>query len=157
MPRGSRARVRHRAAVVSYGALKAGAETSQVIRDAARSIDLEKRYGAVVRLTGEQPLADDEFASVEDGAALNGVFTLLAVLVILWLALRSKRMIGSVLVTLFVGLVVTAALGLAMVGSLNMISVAFMVLFVGLGVDFSIQYGVKYREGASAIRASTTR
>ena len=132
--------------VVNYGALKAGAETSQVIRDAARSIDLEKRYGAVVRLTGEQPLADDEFASVEDGAALNGVFTLLAVLVILWLALRSKRMIGSVLVTLFVGLVVTAALGLAMVGSLNMISVAFMVLFVGLGVDFSIQYGVKYRE-----------
>ncbi|MBN3777671.1 MMPL family transporter [Burkholderia sp. Ac-20345] len=132
--------------VVNYGALKAGAETSQVIRDAARSLDLEKRFGAAVRLTGEQPLADDEFASVEDGAALNGVFTLLAVLVILWLALRSKRMIGSVLVTLFVGLVVTAALGLAMVGSLNMISVAFMVLFVGLGVDFSIQYGVKYRE-----------
>ena len=131
--------------VVNYGALKAGAETSQVIRDAARSIDLESAT-AVVRLTGEQPLADDEFASVEDGAALNGVFTLLAVLVILWLALRSKRMIGSVLVTLFVGLVVTAALGLAMVGSLNMISVAFMVLFVGLGVDFSIQYGVKYRE-----------
>lgn len=132
--------------VVNYGALKAGAATSQVIRDAARSLDLEKRYGAAVRLTGEQPLADDEFASVEDGAALNGVLTLLAVLVILWLALRSKRMIGSVLVTLFVGLVVTAALGLAMVGSLNMISVAFMVLFVGLGVDFSIQYGVKYRE-----------
>ncbi|MCL4650045.1 MMPL family transporter [Burkholderia multivorans] len=132
--------------VVNYGALKAGAQTSDVIRETARALDLEKRYGAVVRLTGEQPLADDEFSSVEDGAALNGVVTLLVVFVILWLALRSKRMIASVLVTLFVGLVVTAALGLAMVGSLNMISVAFMVLFVGLGVDFSIQYGVKYRE-----------
>ncbi|HDR9250316.1 MMPL family transporter [Burkholderia vietnamiensis] len=132
--------------VVNYGALKAGAQATQVIRDTAKALDLTQHYGAVVRITGEQPLADDEFASVEDGAALNGVLTLLAVLVILWLALRSKRMIGSVLVTLFVGLVVTAALGLAMVGSLNMISVAFMVLFVGLGVDFSIQYGVKYRE-----------
>ena len=132
--------------VVNYGALKAGAEASQTIRDTARALDLDKHYGAVVRLTGEQPLADDEFASVQDGAALNGALTLLAVLVILWLALRSKRMIGSVIVTLFVGLVVTAALGLMMVGSLNMISVAFMVLFVGLGVDFSIQYGVKYRE-----------
>lgn len=132
--------------LVDYGALKAGAEASQTIRDTARALDLDKHYGAVVRLTGEQPLADDEFASVQDGAALNGALTLLAVLVILWLALRSKRMIGSVVVTLFVGLVVTAALGLMMVGSLNMISVAFMVLFVGLGVDFSIQYGVKYRE-----------
>jgi hopanoid biosynthesis associated RND transporter like protein HpnN len=33
-----------------------------------------------------------------------------------------------------------------MVGALNMISVAFMVLFVGLGVDFGVQFGVKYRE-----------
>jgi hopanoid biosynthesis associated RND transporter like protein HpnN len=132
--------------VVNYGALKAGEQTSETIRATARALDLEQRFGAVVRLTGEQPLADEEFASVADGAALNGAGTVLVVLVILWLALRSKRMIAAVLVTLTVGLVVTAALGLLMVGSLNMISVAFMVLFVGLGVDFAIQYGVKYRE-----------
>ncbi|WP_179402823.1 MMPL family transporter [Burkholderia guangdongensis] len=132
--------------VVNYGALKAGEQTSETIRATARALDLEHRFGAAVRLTGEQPLADEEFASVEDGAALNGAGTVLVVLAILWVALRSKRMIGSVLVTLAVGLVVTAALGLMMVGSLNMISVAFMVLFVGLGVDFAIQYGVKYRE-----------
>ena len=32
-----------------------------------------------------------------------------------------------------------------MVGALNMISVAFAVLFVGLGVDFGIQFAVRYR------------
>jgi hopanoid biosynthesis associated RND transporter like protein HpnN len=32
-----------------------------------------------------------------------------------------------------------------MVGALNMISVAFAVLFVGLGVDFGIQFSVRYR------------
>ena len=32
-----------------------------------------------------------------------------------------------------------------MVGALNMISVAFAVLFVGLGVDFAIQFSVRYR------------
>ncbi len=32
-----------------------------------------------------------------------------------------------------------------LVGALNMISVAFAVLFVGLGVDFGIQFGVRYR------------
>jgi hopanoid biosynthesis associated RND transporter like protein HpnN len=44
-----------------------------------------------------------------------------------------------------VGLIVTAALGLMMVGALNLISVAFAVLFVGLGVDFGIQFAVRYR------------
>ena len=61
------------------------------------------------------------------------------------MALRSKRLIIAVLISLFAGLLMTAALGLAMVGALNMISVAFAVLFVGLGVDFGIQFGVRYR------------
>lgn len=131
---------------IDYGALKAGDEAAGAIRATAAQLGLAQRYHAAVRLTGAQPLADEEFASVADGAVVNGICTMLVVLIILWLALRSKRMIGAVLITLVVGLTVTAALGLLMVGSLNMISVAFMVLFVGLGVDFAIQYGVKYRE-----------
>src|SRR5439155_6342801 len=39
----------------------------------------------------------------------------------------------------------TTAAGLMMVGSLNLLSIAFAVLFVGLGVDFGIQYSVRYR------------
>ena len=132
--------------VVNYAALQAGADASAAIRAAAHALDLQKQYGAVVRLTGAQPLADEEFASVADGALVNGIITLVVVLGILWLALRSMRMIFAVFVTLAVGLPITTALGLAMVGSLNMISVAFMVLFIGLGADFAIQYGVKYRE-----------
>ncbi|HKT97072.1 MAG TPA: MMPL family transporter, partial [Paraburkholderia sp.] len=132
--------------VLNFSALKAGASASQAIRDTAASLHLDTEYGARVRLTGEQPLADEEFASVQDGAALNGTITAIVVLVILWLALRSGRLIGAVLVTLVIGLVITAALGLMMIGSLNMLSVAFMVLFVGLGVDFGVQFGVKYRE-----------
>ncbi len=132
--------------VVDYGALEPGARASAAIRATAASLDLKAHYGASIRLTGEQPLADEEFASVQDGAALNGMITFVVVLVILWLALRSGRMIVAVLITLFVGLAITAALGLMMVGALNMISVAFMVLFVGLGIDFGVQFGVKYRE-----------
>jgi hopanoid biosynthesis associated RND transporter like protein HpnN len=132
--------------VVNYDALEPGASASRAIRATATSLHLDSRYGATVRLTGEQPLADEEFASVQDGAVLNGIGTFIVVLIILWLALRSGRMIVAVFITLFVGLAITAALGLMMVGALNMISVAFMVLFVGLGVDFGVQFGVKYRE-----------
>ena len=71
--------------------------------------------------------------------------TIVIVLVILWLALHSPRIILAVFLNLVVGFAVTAALGLMMVGALNLISVAFAVLFVGLGVDFGIQFAVRYR------------
>jgi uncharacterized protein len=50
-----------------------------------------------------------------------------------------------VFLNLFIGLSLTTAVGLMMVGSLNLLSVAFAVLFIGLGVDFGIQYSVRYR------------
>jgi len=64
---------------------------------------------------------------------------------VLWLALKKAHIISAVLVNLMVGLILTAAVGLWMVGALNPISVAFGVLFVGLGVDFGIQFSVRYR------------
>src|SRR5262249_57273945 len=90
-------------------------------------------------------LSDEEFATVADGAVLNGLITLLLVGLVLWLALRRARLIFAVLVTLVFGLLYTAAIGLWMVGALNLISVAFAVLFVGLGVAFGIQFCVRYR------------
>ena len=75
----------------------------------------------------------------------NAIGTVITVLVILWLALKSARLIVAVFINLVVGLALTAAFGLMMVGALNMISVAFAVLFVGLGVDFGIQFSVRYR------------
>ncbi len=88
---------------------------------------------------------DDEFATIKENAALNAALTIAVVLFILWLALRWGRIIFAVFVSLVVGLSVTAALGMLLVGSLNLISVYFAVLFVGLGVDFGIQFSVRYR------------
>src|SRR6202000_3127607 len=71
--------------------------------------------------------------------------TLVVVLIILWLALHSGRIIFAVFLNLFVGLSITTAVGLWLAGELNLLSVAFAVLFVGLGVDFGIQFSVRYR------------
>ena len=67
------------------------------------------------------------------------------VLIILAIALRSIGLVAAVVVNLAVGLAITAAGGILMVGALNPISLAFAVLFVGLGADFAIQYTVRYR------------
>ena len=131
--------------VLDYAALEPGRAASNTIRQAADDLKLSSNFQARVRLTGPVAMADDEFSTVQEGAIINSVATIIAVLVILWLALRSWRIIVAVAVTLFIGLAITAALGLMMVGALNLISIAFAVLFVGLGVDFGIQFAVRYR------------
>ena len=110
-----------------------------------------------MRLTGPVAMADEEFATIKEGAVRNGVITVAIVLFILWLALRSGKLILAVFVNLFVGLAMTAALGLMMVGALNLISVYFAVLFVGIGVDFGIQFSVRYRAERHRGRRSARR
>jgi uncharacterized protein len=131
--------------VLDFSELEPGRASSGAIRQAAADLNLADRFGARVRLTGSVPMGDEEFSTLQEGAWANIIGTVIIVLAILYLALKSKRLILAVFVNLFAGLAITAALGLLMVGALNMISVAFAVLFVGLGVDFGIQFSVKYR------------
>jgi hopanoid biosynthesis associated RND transporter like protein HpnN len=131
--------------ILDFNALEPGKDATDAIRQAARDLNLAGEYRARVRLTGPVPMADEEFATVQDGAVVNGIGTVLVVLFILWMALHSPKIIFAVFVNLFIGLSITTAVGLIMVGSFNLLSVAFAVLFVGLGVDFGIQFSVRYR------------
>jgi hopanoid biosynthesis associated RND transporter like protein HpnN len=131
--------------VLDYAALEPGRAASDAIRQAAVDLKLAETMQARVRLTGPVPMADEEFATIKENAVLNGLITILIVLFILWRALGSGRTILAVSINLVVGLALTAALGLMMVGALNLISIYFAVLFVGLGVDFGIQFSVRYR------------
>ena len=131
--------------VLDFDDLQPGRKATAVIREAVSRLGLVPGRGVKVRLTGSVALSDEEFGTVADGAALNGVVTSLLVVFVLWLALKKARIILAVLVSLVIGLIFTATVGLWMVGALNLISVAFAVLFVGLGVDFGIQFSVRYR------------
>jgi hypothetical protein len=131
--------------VLDYQALEPGHAAAEAVRKAAGDADLKGHYEALVRLTGAIPLADAQFATLHEGLWLNSLVTAAIVLIVLWLALRSVRIVFAVVVTIFIGLATTAALGLLLVGAFNPISVAFAMLFVGLGADFAIQFSVRYR------------
>ena len=87
---------------LDFEALQPGAAASKVIRDAAKA--LPGADGVRVRLTGDVPLADEEFGTLADRAELMVGAMLAGVLLTLWLALRSFKIIFAILVTLFVGL-----------------------------------------------------
>ncbi len=131
--------------ILDYSELEPGLKATDAIRKAAADLNFAGNYQANLRLTGPVPMADEEFATIKENAGLNASVTIAIVLFILWLALRWFRIIFAVFVSLVVGLAVTAATGMLMVGTLNLISVYFAVLFVGLGVDFGLQFSVRYR------------
>jgi hopanoid biosynthesis associated RND transporter like protein HpnN len=131
---------------LDYRSLMPGQRATKLVRETAERLKLTPQNGVRVRLTGTIPMADDEFGSLTQRARLMATLMMVAVLTMLWFALRSTRLIFAVLLTVFVGLTLTTAAGLFFVGAFNLISVAFIALFVGLGVDFGIQFCVRYRE-----------
>ena len=132
--------------ILDYNALQPALQATNHIRAAASELHLTPDRGISVRLTGLAPLADEEFVSVREGAPLHLGLTVIAIAIILFLALRSGRVIFAVLATTFAGLIITIGLGLLMVGRFNVISIAVAALFLGLGVDFGIQVAVRYRD-----------
>ena len=131
--------------VLDFGRLLPGKPAVEAIRTLVARMGLE-RQGIRVRLTGGVTLAYEELQSVSRGAGLAGLLSLLAVTLVLIIGLRSFWTLLASLVTLLVGLSLTASFAALAIGELNMISVAFAVLYIGLGVDFAIHYCLKYQE-----------
>ena len=129
---------------LDFGALMPGARAVSAIRAAATELRLDAAHGVTIRITGEVPLADEEFATLQDNIGVVALVMLGAMLATLWFALRSVRIVAAIMLTITGGLVMTLATGLVAVGALNLISIAFIPLFVGLGVDFGIQLGVRF-------------
>ncbi len=91
-------------------------------------------------------LADAQFASVAQGAIAGLIGSVLLITLWLFLAVHTWRLIVPILGTLALGLSLTLLFATVAVGTLNLVSVAFGVLFVGIAVDFAIQFSVRYRE-----------
>ena len=110
--------------------------------------ETEQFFGAQVevRVTGVIALEDEELISVSQNAKLAGFLALVLVIIVLQLAFRSLRFIVVSILTLITGLICTAGFAAWAVGSLNVISVAFTMLYIGLAVDFVIHYLLRVRE-----------
>lgn len=128
------------------GALAPAGPAIREIRRQAADLALGPGSGVRLRLTGQPVLQHEELESVRLGGSTAAGLSLTLVLVLLVVALRSWRLVLATAATLVMGLVWTAAFAALAIGHLNLISVAFAVLFVGLAVDFGIHLSLRYRE-----------
>ena len=130
----------------NYGALEPGGAATQAMRALIADLPYVKSGDAHVRITGQVALADEEFASVAQGAVEGLIGSLVLITLWLFLAVHTWRLIIPILMTLVLGLMLTVLFATLAVGTLNLVSVGFGVLFVGIAVDFAIQFSVRYRE-----------
>lgn len=133
-------------AVLDYGHLFPAADPIEEARSLFEEVAETMGGAPRLRLTGGLAMEHEELKTVSRGAELIGLLVLVLVAVVLGVGLGSWRLVVASLLTLVVGLLWTAAFAAAAIGHLNLISVAFGVLYIGLGVDYAIHLCLRYRE-----------
>ncbi len=130
---------------LDYGSFAPGGAATDAMKRAIAALPDVKAGEAQVYITGQVALDDEEFATVAEGAVRELVGSLVLVTLWLFLAVRSWRIILPIVAVLLLGLLLTTGFAALAVGTLNLVSVAFAVLFVGIAVDFTIQFSVRFR------------
>ena len=133
--------------VLDFDSLFAAARPTSEIRRIAKETELDPEHGIRVRITGNPVLNYEEMMGLMRDIGLGGVVTFFFVVFVLLRAFHSWRLVLAAIITLLAGLVWTGAFAAAAVGALNIISIAFGILFIGLGVDFTIHIGMAYIDG----------
>ena len=116
------------------------------VRQLVKNLGITPENGLTARFTGLLALEYEELQSVKKGGIQAAVLSLSMAVIALWFAFRSVRLVIATFLALIAGLILTAGFATLAVGQLNMITVAFGVLYIGLGVDFAIHLGLRYRE-----------
>jgi len=136
---------------LDHTSLAPAADAIEALRAHAEALGVTDAAGLELRLTGSPVLDQEELESVASGTLVAATLTTVGVTVLLIWGLGSWRLILATLVMLASGLILTAAFATLAIGRLNLISVAFAVLFVGLGVDFGIHLALRYREALRSV------
>ncbi|MFM8251265.1 MAG: MMPL family transporter [Planctomycetota bacterium] len=100
--------------------------------------------GVEIGLTGMPILEYDEMHSSQLDMTISSVISLVGVIVLLWAGLGSWRYTWLAVFILLIGMAWSFGFITLMVGHLNILSVSFAAILIGLGIDFGIHYLVRY-------------
>jgi hopanoid biosynthesis associated RND transporter like protein HpnN len=132
--------------ILNYQKINPAKQAVNLIRKATEELHLNEQYDVLVNITGKPVINYEDLRSVRKDITTASLISFVLVGVILYLGLGSFRLVFAGLATLLTGLAWTIAFAILLVGRLNMISVTFVVLFIGLGIDYSIQISLRYKE-----------
>ncbi len=134
----SHTRLLYTTPVLDFSRLQPAKAGIEILRTETERLN-DKYSGRVeVYVTGDPSLRVEELEAVTTGIGLSMMLSLILVSFLLLICYRSVAMAALTLIGLIITLVLTSAFAAAFMGELNLVSVAFTVLLVGLGLDFAI-------------------
>ncbi len=131
--------------IADFNNLQPAKDSLDYARKIIQQIQLQDPQ-VTIRMTGKIALGEDEMRVLAEDTVYSGLFALALVIVVLFVGLRSVKIVLCTLLVLIIGLILTAGFATLAVGHLNVLSVAFAILYIGLGVDFAIHICLCFRE-----------
>ena len=121
---------------------------------AIEQVVAESEFEVTASITGNAVLRTEELASVTEGIGVSLLLSALFIVGLLMIALRSAVLVATSICGLVITILITAGFAAIMYDALNLVSVAFMVLLIGLGIDFMIHLALHVQEERTMGRGS---
>ena len=116
----------------------------QIVRTLRSIIDQQALPESIeIELTGEVVLAHEEISAALTGIEIAGVASILILGVILLVGIGDVRIISAIFLVLLTGVGLTLGYATLTIGSFNTLSMLFVVMFFGLGVDFAAHLALR--------------
>ncbi len=131
---------------VDFGSLAPAGDAIDALREFAGQQKWDGKHGMRMRLTGSAALAQDELGSIRQQMGWISILSFVTVVVLLYIGLQSVMLVLTIATCLTVGLAITTWFATVAIGSLNLLSVAFAVLFIGLSDDFGAHFTLRFKE-----------
>ena len=130
------------------GDFTADVHTDEMLRQDVALVQ-QSHPDTIFMLSGEPVLNTDEMVGAKNDAMRSASLAIVLVTVLLTTAYRGFFRPFLVLCSLLVGLAWSAGFAAVTVGTLNLLTVHFMTILVGLGMTFGVQVLYRYQEDRS--------
>ena len=133
----------------NVGFVPAGAAIATVRAEIGKLKALPEFKGVTAGLTGSPVLENEEMATSQKDIALATCISLALTVVLLLLAFRGVLNVIAAMVSLLVAISLSFGFATAAVGHLNILSMVFAIMLIGIGIEYGIQVVLRYQEELS--------
>ena len=130
----------------SVGFVPAGAAIAKVRAEIAKLKALPEFKGVTTGLTGSPVLENEEMATSQKDITLATGISLALTVVLLLLAFRGVLNVIAAMVSLLVAISLSFGFATLAVGHLNILSMVFAIMLIGIGIEYGIQVVLRYQE-----------
>lgn len=133
--------------VKEVGSFVASERSIKAARSALNEILKKPEFkGVTGGLTGVPVLEYEEMATSQDDLKIATILSLVLTVVLLLFAFRGLLNVIAAMVTLIVGICLSFGFATLSVGHLNILSMVFAIMLIGLGIEYGIQVVLRYQE-----------